>query len=228
MAPLMADPVSATTGNLCAICPNNATNTCQDCDNIKYCSAACQRLDADQHNTLCSTFKDFQHRPSENHYRAIYFPTNEPKPRFIWLRMRGRRGHEKVDENHLAQYVPGSRYSGGSPITEHYGITPLRQYKHSMLIYHDREYFFDGQPPNQCFGTMIDELAADGRRGGHVAHAFKYTYRDSDELWDEDDRLCSLKFPHIALDLDTTSLGPLLAWIKAGTRSSRFVVRQHV
>lgn len=222
----MNDPVSATASHLCAVCPNNATVFCAGCDNIKYCSPACEKLDADQHNTLCSTFKDFQIRPTVNSYRAIYFPTEEPKPRFIWLRMTGRRGYQKVDQGDLARYVPGNP-NGGSPITEHCGITPLRQYKNMMFIQHDRDYLFDGQPPNQCFGAMIDELAADGRRGGHVAHAFKHTYSDNDELLDHDDRALSREFPHIALDLDTTSLGPLLAWVKAYTRSSRFVVASH-
>jgi hypothetical protein len=72
---------------------------------MKYCSAECQQRGAPQHNTLCSTFKDFQQRQSDDHYRAIYFPADEPKPRFIWLLMDGGRGFQFVNDDDLAQYV---------------------------------------------------------------------------------------------------------------------------
>lgn len=37
------------------------------------------------HKVLCKSFADFKERPSEDVRRAIFFPENEDKPRFIWL-----------------------------------------------------------------------------------------------------------------------------------------------
>jgi hypothetical protein len=58
-----------------------------------------------------------------------------------------------------------------------------------------------------------------------VAHAYKYTYSSDESSWDEEDIALGEKFadfPLIALDLDTTSLGPLVAFL-AGTRDLRLL-----
>jgi hypothetical protein len=57
--------------------------------------------------------------------------------------------------------------------------------------------------------------------GAHLAHTYKYTYAGADnawepgsDYWDKEDRhLANEDFPIIALDLDTTPLGPLIAYI---------------
>jgi hypothetical protein len=94
MAPASNDPISATTLDpaLCGICPEVATITCPGCDNMKQCSQQCLQCDSPQHDMLCSTFKDFQVRPGDKHYRAIYFPPNELRSRFICLFKSGERG----------------------------------------------------------------------------------------------------------------------------------------
>jgi hypothetical protein len=98
---------------------------------MSYCSTACQQRDAEQHNTLCSTFQDFQ-------------------------------------------------------------------------------MYANNQPHNQSLQTMMGTLAARWR-GGYMGHALKYTYAD-DDFEKADEGLPGDGFPLIALDLDTTSLGPLTAW----------------
>jgi hypothetical protein len=64
---------------------------------MKYCSQQCLQRDSPQHDMLCSTFVDFQVRPSDKNYRAIYFPPNELRPRFIWLLKTGERGGQSID-----------------------------------------------------------------------------------------------------------------------------------
>ncbi|EMD88566.1 hypothetical protein COCHEDRAFT_1196540 [Bipolaris maydis C5] len=89
---------------------------------MKYCSVTCQQRDAAQHSMLCSTFQDFQERPSPNHFRSIYFPVDELNPRFIWLRMMGTRGSHVVDDEDLSH----SRDSNGastSRVASGYGST---------------------------------------------------------------------------------------------------------
>jgi hypothetical protein len=108
--------------------------------------------DSEQHNTLCSTFQDFQQRPSEDHYRSIYFPPNQLRPRFIWLRINRDRGGQRVDNDHLARYVSG-RPSGKLTVEMRHGLN--REFKNFMVIEHDDDMFANGQPPNQCLLRMI-------------------------------------------------------------------------
>jgi hypothetical protein len=177
---------------------------------MQYCSAACQQRDATQHNTLCSTFQNFQQRPTPNHYRSIYFPVNKNQPRFIWLLFDGDRGYHNFNDADLAQYVFGSRY-GGITVTDHHGITLPRELKNMLIRQHDQNMYANNQPHNQSLHTMMGTLAARWR-GGYVGHALKYTYADED-FEKADEGLPGDGFPLIALDLDTTASGPSIAWL---------------
>jgi hypothetical protein len=185
MAPAPNDPASATETNpsLCGVCPNPSTLTCSGCENIKYCTAACQQRDATQHNTLCTTFSNFQQRPTAKHYRSIYFPANKSQPRFIWLLFSGERGHQNVDRDDLARYVSGSS-SGSTTVTARHGITPPRELKNMLVVQHDQNMFGNRQPANKCLGNMIRSQAARWL-GSYVAHAFKYTYGDEEYQTDD-------------------------------------------
>jgi hypothetical protein len=71
------------------MCNCVATSFCKGCRRIWYCSKFCQKDDWPIHKLLCKTFTEFYHknRPGPNHYRAIYFPVDETKPRFVWIDM---------------------------------------------------------------------------------------------------------------------------------------------
>ncbi|KAJ5063618.1 major facilitator superfamily domain-containing protein [Bipolaris maydis] len=168
--PTVPDRASATATDppLCGICPNGATITCSGCDNMKYCSVTCQQRDAAQHSMLCSTFQDFQERPSPNHFRSIYFPVDELNPRFIWLRMMGTRGSHVVDDEDLSQYVSGNQ-SGGICTSSHYGITPEREYKTMIVVQHDGNMFGNFQVVNWCLLYLL----------GPEAHRWRGGSRDS-------------------------------------------------
>jgi hypothetical protein len=81
-----------------------------------------------------------------------------------------------------------------------------------MIIEHDNNMFGNRQPPNRCLLSMIGPRAAHWL-GDYVAHAYKYIYNDDDSVWDAVDTALGEDFPLIALDLDTTSLGPLVAYL---------------
>jgi hypothetical protein len=49
--------------------------------------------------------------------------------------------------------------------------------------------------------------------GGWVAHAFKYRDNGGEEVWDKEDRELGSGRVRIALDLDTSSLRPMLVYL---------------
>ncbi|EMD64538.1 hypothetical protein COCSADRAFT_326413 [Bipolaris sorokiniana ND90Pr] len=185
---------------------------------MKYCSVTCQQRDAAHHNILCSTFQNFQERPSANHFRSIYFPVDELHPRFIWLRMDGTRGSHYVDNADLSQYVSGNPY-GDIFTSSHYGITPEREYKTMIVVQHDQNVFGNGQPVNPCLFYLLGP-EAHRWRGAYVGHGYKYTaMADSDDYDDTDAK--ESDDPLIAVDLDTTSLRPFIAYFLELMRRER-------
>jgi hypothetical protein len=82
-----------------------------------------------------------------------------------------------------------------------------------MVVEQDECMFRIMQPANLCLLQMIGPLATRWL-GGYVAHAYKYTRgMEMDEYDEADDELHPEDSPLIALDLDTTSLGPLIAYM---------------
>ncbi|KAF1851403.1 uncharacterized protein K460DRAFT_351329 [Cucurbitaria berberidis CBS 394.84] len=72
---------------LCAMCHKESSRQrCSGCKNVKYCSTDCQSSHWATHKLLCKAFVDTQDtRPSPKSRRALYFPTDVARPRFIWL-----------------------------------------------------------------------------------------------------------------------------------------------
>ncbi|KAI3330745.1 hypothetical protein F4824DRAFT_328349 [Ustulina deusta] len=68
----------------CTYCEKNGTYTCNGCECARYCSQECQAQDWPIHRLLCSNLSQTT-RPSQDHVRAILFPADETKPRFIWI-----------------------------------------------------------------------------------------------------------------------------------------------
>jgi len=183
---------------------------------MRYCSAECQQNDLDQHSTLCSTFHNFHKRPSQHHYRSIHFPVNANAPHFVWIRMDGdhgnrQRGNHEARNADLAKYISGPR-NDAIGIEKHHGLD--RKYSNFMFVEHDGNAFDKKQPVNQCLSHMVGPHAVVWK-GSYIAHGFKYLYSDEPSTYHEADREQTKngdKFPLIALDLDTTSLGPLIAY----------------
>lgn len=69
----------------CIRCTDAATNPCEGCKGISYCSPECQQADWPSHKLLCESFKDFaQPPPSPDMVRIIIFHPDEKEPRFAW------------------------------------------------------------------------------------------------------------------------------------------------
>ncbi|KAL6705951.1 hypothetical protein ACN47E_006230 [Coniothyrium glycines] len=83
--PDIPQPTSSRT--LCATCHAEAHDRrCSVCKNNSYCSVTCQASDWPIHKTVCKSYmRVHDARPSSKHRRALYFPGNANKPRFIYL-----------------------------------------------------------------------------------------------------------------------------------------------
>ena len=81
----------------CAICDTPGVHACSGCHEVRYCSKECQKVDWPIHKLVCKTFvtefseakRPDSKQPGMQHRRAIFFPEDEERPRFIWLPISG-------------------------------------------------------------------------------------------------------------------------------------------
>ena len=103
----------------CTICDSPNTKSCARCHSARYCSPECQQTDWSSHSLLCSQYSAHTDRPDPSYKRAILFPPNEVKPKFIWVQCTT----EENDE------VPGFTYEFEmGQVREHLGGN-LGQYR---------------------------------------------------------------------------------------------------
>lgn len=69
----------------CVMCNTSPGIQCVLCRSTYYCSTDCERSDFRSHSLLCEKFATQLDRPSPEHKRAIYFPTEGEKPCLIWV-----------------------------------------------------------------------------------------------------------------------------------------------
>jgi hypothetical protein len=75
---------------ICDVYGQPGTLLCSGCHESYYCSKVCQKRAWVDHKHLCKTLNDFR-SPSattdgtDGYMRAIYFLSDEEKPRFVWL-----------------------------------------------------------------------------------------------------------------------------------------------
>lgn len=90
-----------------------------------------------------------------------------------------------------------------------------------VIIEYDDSMYDCFQPFNQCLLRMIGP-AAERWRGDYVAHGQKYLNSDDMDDCDATDQdLVTDDLPIIALDLDTTSLGPIIAYLNWHEQNDR-------
>lgn len=173
---------------LCVSCNNIAIQHCAGCQNARYCSKLCQERDWSYHKLLCKTFKDFQERLSKQFYRAILFPVNETRPRFIWF---------EIDEDGISLEQSDEIFGND----KHVGLMdfdchrPLRRsLGYTVRILHNDAFLSDGSRPNMAIMKLngVDNASA---------------WRDSFIAFGEVDE-------ESPLDLDTTILATLMDFFK--------------
>lgn len=103
----------------CIMCLSREATMCSGCQSCAYCSDECKNQDAEPHNLLCGTMKDFgeAQRPSSSHVRAIFFSEHADQPCFVWIssvRLVSPRGGETPDDYDIEDLVLTTldRYDG--------------------------------------------------------------------------------------------------------------------
>ncbi|MCJ1468422.1 hypothetical protein MMC07_007050 [Pseudocyphellaria aurata] len=69
------------------MCNKGSARFCPRCKSARYCWIPCQLDDWPTHKLLCAIFSNFDasSRPTDQHFRAIFFPVDDRKPRVVWL-----------------------------------------------------------------------------------------------------------------------------------------------
>ncbi|KAF1849080.1 uncharacterized protein K460DRAFT_278315, partial [Cucurbitaria berberidis CBS 394.84] len=150
---------------LCEICNTPASMTCAGCDNSRYCSKLCRKRAWKKHKLLCSIFKEFSDdkRPTPMHRRAIYFPVDDDKPRFIWLEFERRFDDDLEDdepEDDGYDYPQKRNLLGPNTAVEYKPIKhndvldrPLR---HTISLMIREAGMIDGSAPNRSTPNCVD------------------------------------------------------------------------
>jgi len=149
----------AATNELCVICDNPGT-LCNQCRSIRYCSRTCQMEDWNSHILVCRPYRDTfasSRRPAPECRRGVYFPENEPEPRFIWLDIvphfnddNGEFHYERPDLDDMMGedlYVD-QRYISWNMLLD-------RELENTIVLKMRREFLLDGSRPNQSINNHI-------------------------------------------------------------------------
>lgn len=177
---------------------------------MPYCSTACQTADHAQHNVLCGTFRHFQeeHRPSPMHRRVIFFPQDEDRPRFVWLRYEGSAKCMTHANHDLERFVPDCTHT--STIDSHRELG--RQYKNRFWMQvtdHSSAHAL-----NQSLTSLLGPEAASW--GGPIICMASLKYPNDTDFEDYDAEDQDEDYPDVRIpyDLDTTSLAIHLGYLR--------------
>lgn len=185
---------------------------------MPYCSTECLDKDKNTHGALCDSFKDFQVRPGKDTYRAIHFPENGENPTFVWL--------EFISSEVIARSEK-KKYFGDSSVRS-VEIDDdkrfLRPFKHALEVWHHDNFLLSGDKINQSLLSYSGQTVAFWR-GPLIACGRKYSddyekFEAGEMVIDPEDQIGGEEIPYIAMDLDTTSLGPIIAALKFRANSN--------
>jgi hypothetical protein len=176
--------------------------------------------DRPYHEILCSTFKDFQTRPGPDFYRGIYFPERIGDPYFVWLEAKGSPYWKNLTENTTKQHL-GKGYWRTFDFDDDKRLG--RTFDHQLSIYYRENFLLDGSGVNQCLVPFLGHMHANRWRGPFLATSRKYKDMEMDygvvEPQDQDPDREEDEVPLLPMDLDTTSLSPVIAHFKFMARS---------
>ncbi|KAM0417189.1 hypothetical protein ACHAPT_012826 [Fusarium lateritium] len=77
---------------VCVMCnAKTGARRCARCESTQYCSVECQRADWPMHKLVCKQFQTASDasRPSESHFRVLFFPHEASQPEFCWASTNG-------------------------------------------------------------------------------------------------------------------------------------------
>jgi hypothetical protein len=179
-------------------------------------------MDRPIHEIFCSAFKDFQTRPGPDFNRAIYFPEQGGDPHFVWIESEGSRYWKNLTGNTTEKYLgEGGWRTLDFDDDKRFG----RTFDHQLSIYHRSNFLIDGSGVNHCLAPFIGYSNASRWRGPFLATSRKYKDIEMDygaiEPQDQYPGGEFDEFPLLPMDLDTTSLSPVLAHLQFMARSQQ-------
>jgi len=138
---------------LCTFCARKADLICSGCYTIRYCSEWCQRGDRSAHKLICTTIQEFAEPPKPEFKRAIFFPSEEELPRFIWI-------ETKEDRSGTFAYMDLDEWldlSGDKlfnirrsiPLPPVNDARSKRALRHKLVVHYRAHFKVDGSTPNQ-------------------------------------------------------------------------------
>lgn len=82
----------------CTVCWIPATSLCGRCELVRYCGPGCQKYDWEKHKVFCGADAYPAKNQTAKSYRALFFPVDEEKPRFIEVSFESRCGSQQESE----------------------------------------------------------------------------------------------------------------------------------
>ena len=153
---------SSNTLGLCTACSESTNRLCAKCKSARYCSTACQKADWRIHKLLCTSFSEFDasSRKSDEHFRAILFPVDEKKPKFIWLHCKW---HDYDDEHNSYQHPEVKSYLGSDAMAKdapiQYNPELKRTLSDTIYVCHRDTFLVDGSKPSQSIAAITSTKA---------------------------------------------------------------------
>ncbi|KAK2751186.1 hypothetical protein CKAH01_06372 [Colletotrichum kahawae] len=133
----------------CAVC-NAITvprkcNRCSICETT-YCDEVCrgQSFPCVHDNRFCTKFAEFrtEQRPSEHHYRAVFFPCTD-EPQFVWLKVTFADSigklHIETDRQEAFEYVKEMKLPAASLTFNNDWIVPVTPYGVDLITFNTNE-----------------------------------------------------------------------------------------
>lgn len=139
----------------CTVCNKCDTRLCNRCKSVRYCSTACQHVDWPTHKLLCATYSSFDasSRPTDEYFRAILFPVDDRKPRFVWLHCEWRDGevgrYQYADRGSL---LGPDAFPRDAPIQ--YNPVLKRRLSDTIYVCHRDTFLIDGSKANNSIASI--------------------------------------------------------------------------
>jgi hypothetical protein len=192
---------------LCLSCNKPGTLRCSSCSNARYCSTDCQKRDWKQHKAVCRSFSTLPQRPTPEHIRAILFPVDEEKPRFVWIQGFSNWWYD-YEETYGALLGNPDHYESGT-IEHHFKHRrPLLDNK-TIKLHYNATFAIDGSPNSECIKRL------NGVKQGHkwCGSFIAFGYHEVDD--DVDDYMDAKSMDVTSVDLDTNDLGGVVGFFNS-------------
>ncbi|KAI2482428.1 hypothetical protein Ptr902_06809 [Pyrenophora tritici-repentis] len=156
-------------------------------------------FDWTMHKFICKSFATLEARPGPDFFRGIFFPPDQPLPRFVWIKYYSSEDWTTIAPNEVTGEIMSGHFQPGTWPLE-------RPVSHCLGIFYTDRYMTDGSSLTPSITKWIGTASGTYFRGPYLAHGHENDNMDEYEEVEEFGRPC---------DLDTADLSYLLDFFKA-------------